>query len=111
MDTSQPPSSEELAAAIQRLAIELADAHPDPANLAVIGIARGGVKLGKRLAKSIGERLKQELPYGTVDISFHRDDLSSNPVPNVMSFANLPFDVEGKTIILIDDVFSKFSIC
>ncbi|MDA0346339.1 MAG: bifunctional pyr operon transcriptional regulator/uracil phosphoribosyltransferase PyrR [Verrucomicrobia bacterium] len=111
MDTSQPPSSEELAAAIQRLAIELAEAYPDPANLVIVGIARGGIELGKRLAKSIGERLKHELPYGIVDISFHRDDLSSNPVPNIMSFANLPFDVEGKTIILVDDViFSGRSI-
>jgi pyrimidine operon attenuation protein / uracil phosphoribosyltransferase len=111
METSQPPSSEELAAAINRLAIELSDAHPDPANLVVVGIARGGVELGKRLATSIGERLNHELPYGIVDISFHRDDLSSNPVPNVMSFANLPFDVEGKTIILVDDViFSGRSI-
>ena len=111
METSQPPSSEELADAIQRLAIELANSHPDPSNLAVIGIARGGVELGRRLAKDVGERLNHELPFGSVDISFHRDDLSSNPVPNIMSFANLPFDVEGKTIILVDDViFSGRSI-
>lgn len=104
METFQPPSSEEIAAAIQGLAVELADAHPDGSKLAVVGIAVGGIELGRRLTKSISERLKQEIPYGVVDISFHRDDISSNPVPNIQSFANLPFDVEGKTVILVDDV-------
>jgi pyrimidine operon attenuation protein / uracil phosphoribosyltransferase len=111
METSQPPSSEEIAAAIQRLAIELADKHSKTTNLAIVGIARGGIELGKRLTKLISEELDQEIPYGVVDISFHRDDISSNPVPNIQSFANLPFDVEGRHIILVDDViFSGRSI-
>lgn len=111
METSQPPSSEEIAAAIQRLAIELADAHSETSNLAVVGIARGGIELGKRLTKLAGAKLNRELPYGVVDFSFHRDDISSNPVPNIQSFANLPFDVEGKHIILVDDViFSGRSV-
>lgn len=104
MQTSRPPSHAEIASAIQQLATDLAEACPDASKLAIIGIARGGVELAKRLTRSLEDRLKQEIPFGVIDISFHRDDISSNPVPHVQSFANLPFDAEGKTVILVDDV-------
>ncbi len=111
MQITQPPSHEDIAEAIKRLTLELADAYPDPANLTLIGIARGGVELGKRIQTGLAEKLNQDIPYGVVDISFHRDDISSNPVPNIQSFANLPFNVEGKNVVLIDDViFSGRSV-
>lgn len=104
MQTSQPPSHEDIASAISRLTVELSEAYPDPTDLVLIGIARGGIELGKRIQAAMSDRLKHDIPHGVVDISFHRDDISSNPVPNIQSFANLPFDVEGKTVVLIDDV-------
>ena len=104
METSQPPSQEDIANAISRLTVELSEAYPDPTNLVLIGIARGGIELGKRIRNGMAEALSHDIPYGVVDISFHRDDISSNPVPNIQSFANLPFNVEGKTVVLIDDV-------
>ena len=111
MQTSQPPTHEEIATAIQRLATQIIESCSDPDRLAVIGIARGGVELGKRMAAILQENLGHDIPYGVVDISFHRDDISSNPVPNIQSFANLPFNVEDKTVILVDDViFSGRSI-
>lgn len=111
METSQPPSHEDIAEAIKRLTDELSEAYPDPSKLTLIGIARGGVELGKRIQKALAEKLSQDIPYGVVDISFHRDDISSNPVPNIQSFANLPFNVEGKHVVLIDDVvFSGRSV-
>ena len=104
METSQPPTHEEIAEAINRLVAKLAEVYANTSNLAVIGIARGGVELGKRINNGLSEKLRREIPYGIVDISFHRDDINSNPVPNIQTFANLPFDVEGKTVILVDDV-------
>lgn len=104
METIQPPTSEQIAEAITGLAVELANSFTRDADLAVVGIARGGIELGKRLSQLISEKLKQEIPCGVVDISFHRDDISSNPVPNIQSIANLPFDVKGKSIVLVDDV-------
>ena len=104
MQTSQPPSHEEIAEAIKRLTVKLAEAHPDTSQLALIGIARGGIELGKRIKAGLSDSLQCDIPYGVVDISFHRDDISSNPVPHIQSFANLPFNVEGKTVILVDDV-------
>lgn len=104
MESTEQPSAEAIESAIQRLARDLADAHRDSENLAVIGIAEGGNGLAKRLARMISDHLGRTLPCGVIDISFHRDDISSNPVPNIQSFANLPFDVNDRTIILVDDV-------
>jgi len=104
METSQAPTHEEIAEAINRLVVELADVHGNASSLAVIGIARGGVELGRRINNGLSEKLGREIPYGVVDISFHRDDINSNPVPNIQSFANLPFNAEGTTVILVDDV-------
>jgi pyrimidine operon attenuation protein / uracil phosphoribosyltransferase len=104
MQTSQPPTHEEIAEAIQRLVDYLAEAHSGTENLVVIGIARGGVELAKRITTGLSTKLGRQIPYGVVDISFHRDDISSNPVPHIQSFDNLPFFVEDKQVILVDDV-------
>lgn len=104
MKSPEQPSAEAIEAAIQRLARELAEAHQDSENLAVIGIAQGGNGLARRLARMISDHLGRTLPCGVVDISFHRDDISSNPVPNIQAFSNLSFDVDDRTIILVDDV-------
>lgn len=111
METSRPPSHEEIAQAIERLVLDLAATYSAGDPVVVIGIARGGVELGKRLCQALGEKTGRDIPCGVVDISFHRDDISSNPVPHIQSFANLPFDVEGKSVILVDDViFSGRSV-
>ncbi|MCB1123810.1 MAG: bifunctional pyr operon transcriptional regulator/uracil phosphoribosyltransferase PyrR [Verrucomicrobiae bacterium] len=111
MTTAQPPSHEEIAEAINRLVLDLAEAYSESENVVVIAIARGGVELGKRISSALGDKLGREIPCGVVDISFHRDDISSNPVPHIQTFANLPFDVEEKTVILVDDViFSGRSV-
>ncbi len=104
MVTSGQPSTEDIESAIERLAHDLAETHKNSKNLAVIGIAGGGITLARRLARMLSDKLGRKLPCGVVDISFHRDDISSNPVPNIQSFANLPFAVDDSTLILVDDV-------
>lgn len=104
MESPEQPSAEAIESAIQRLARDLAEAHQDSENLAVIGIAGGGIELARRLARMISDQIGRKLPCGAIDISFHRDDISSNPVPNIQTFSNLPFSVQNRTLILVDDV-------
>ena len=89
--------------AIDRLASTIARHHAATSNLLLLGIANGGVTLAHRLA----DRLKKaglKPGSGTLDISFHRDDIGRNPVPKEFSPTIIPHDVNGATVILVDDV-------
>ena len=90
--------SAEVQAAIDRLAAAIVARHPNPRGLLLLGIANGGIELARRL----GERLR--LPAGIVDISFHRDDFGSQPIPKETTSSRIPGEVQGATVILVDDV-------
>ncbi len=70
-------------------------------NTALVGIHSGGVWLMERIL----DNLKQEIPYGTLDAALYRDDFSQRGLKDELQPANIPFDVTGKHIILIDDIF------
>ena len=72
--------------------------HGDPAKLLLLGVANGGVELARRLARQIGA------PAGTLDISFHRDDIGRHPIPKEFAPTQIPADVDGATVVLVDDV-------
>jgi pyrimidine operon attenuation protein/uracil phosphoribosyltransferase len=91
--------SREVHAAIDRLAAAIAERHPDPRNLLVLGIANGGIPLARRLGSILG--IKR---VGDLDISFHRDDLGKHPIPKEFAGTLLPGDVNGASVILVDDV-------
>ncbi|MDB6165156.1 MAG: pyrR [Lacunisphaera sp.] len=89
--------------AISRVASAIAKKHAKTAKLLLLGIANGGIALAQRLAA----RLRQAglAPgTGTLDISFHRDDIGRNPVPKEFSPTVIPHDINGATVILVDDV-------
>ncbi|NBR46454.1 MAG: bifunctional pyr operon transcriptional regulator/uracil phosphoribosyltransferase PyrR [Verrucomicrobia bacterium] len=88
--------------AIRRIAHEIAEKHPQ-GNVALIGIQTRGVPLAHRLAREFSQiEPGQTLAVGSLDISFHRDDLARNiPVPKG---SEVLFDVKDKTVILVDDV-------
>lgn len=88
----------EIHAAIERLARTIGEHHPQPASLVLLGIANGGIELARRLAKKLGAKT------GTLDISFHRDDIDRNPIPKEFAATRIPSDVSGATVILVDDV-------
>lgn len=87
---------------VRRIAHEMAERHPR-GNLALIGIQTRGVPLAHRLAKEYQAIEKGEpLPVGSLDISFHRDDLAENmPLPKG---TQVLFDLQDRTVILVDDV-------
>jgi pyrimidine operon attenuation protein / uracil phosphoribosyltransferase len=89
---------------INEMVKAIVEEHNQSEYLVVAGIANGGVGLGKILADSLKKEFGHTIPYGTVDILFHRDDLKHKPIPKITFPTDLPFDIEGATVILVDDV-------
>jgi pyrimidine operon attenuation protein/uracil phosphoribosyltransferase len=102
-------NAEAIQRAVRRMAREIVDrAGRTPggkgAALAIVGIRRGGVHLAERLRREIGEATGREPPVGTLDIALYRDDLAERGVAPVVGPTAIPFSVQGKTIVLVDDV-------
>jgi pyrimidine operon attenuation protein/uracil phosphoribosyltransferase len=104
MDPSEIPTPEQIEEAIHNLATDLADMHAETENLCIVGIANGGVPLARSLQVKLAAKLGKDIPYGTADISFHRDDIGHNPIPKETGSTQILADVEGATILLVDDV-------
>jgi pyrimidine operon attenuation protein / uracil phosphoribosyltransferase len=92
--------------ALTRIAHEIAERNESGSEVVVIGIQRGGVALSRRLGALLSTIWGQPVPMGSLDVSMHRDDLDNRTAPNVQPTV-IPFDVTGKTVILIDDVLYK----
>jgi len=97
-------SSTEVNQALDRLAGVIVNAHGSTQNLMFVGVADGGIGVAHRLAEKVEESLGRKIPLGIVDVSFHRDDIGSNPIPKAVIPTNLPPEVEGSSCILFDDV-------
>ena len=103
-EKTQLMSATEIDRTLMRLAHEIVERHNGVEGVVVVGIRRRGVPLAERLAKKIEEMEKVSLPVGALDITFHRDDLSRVDQSPVVQPSPLPFSVEDKTVILVDDV-------
>jgi pyrimidine operon attenuation protein/uracil phosphoribosyltransferase len=89
--------------AIERVASAIATRHASTDRLLLLGIANGGIVLAARLAARL-KKAGLKPGTGTIDISFHRDDIGRNPIPKEFSPTIIPHDVNGATVILVDDV-------
>ena len=89
--------------ALTRIAHEVLEANKGAASLALVGIVTRGAVLAQRLAERIKGIEGTEVPVGTLDISFYRDDVASHLSPEVHR-TDIPFDVEERTVVLVDDV-------
>ena len=90
--------------AIVRIAHEIIERNKGVENVVLVGIRTRGVPIAKRLAAAIREIEKVELPVGMLDITLYRDDLSTLAYNPVCHGTEIEFDVDGKTVILVDDV-------
>jgi pyrimidine operon attenuation protein/uracil phosphoribosyltransferase len=97
-------SASEIERTLVRLAHEIVERNNGAANLGLVGIKRRGVPLAQRLAKIIETIEKAPVDTGVLDISFYRDDLSTRDVRPVVEKGDVGFNVEGRDIILMDDV-------
>lgn len=94
----------EMQRAIVRVAHEILERNHGISDLVLVGIQRRGVTIARRVAEAMNRIENTEVPFGTLDITFYRDDLSTlGPAPSVGK-TDLPFDINGKTIVLVDDV-------
>ena len=97
-------SSSEIERTLVRLAHEIVERNNGAANVGLVGIKRRGVPLAQRVGKLIETIERQPVDVGVLDISFYRDDLSTRDVRPVVEKADIGFDIEGRDIILMDDV-------
>jgi len=96
-------SSQQLLDTVRQLAIRLCEHHTAMKDVVFVGIQQGGVLVGNDIVAAIRE-LNPALPveYGQLDITFYRDDIRKEIMaPDTM---NIPFAIENKTVVLIDDV-------
>ncbi len=89
--------------ALTRIAHEIAERNDVGAEVVLVGIPEGGVPLSQQLGKILAEIWKHAVPLGSLDVSMHRDDLDRRAAPKVHPTV-IPFNVTGKTVVLVDDV-------
>ena len=103
-EKAQLMSASEIDRTLVRLAHEILEKTKDLDLLAFIGIRRRGVPLARRLASKIETLENRKIPVGILDINLYRDDLSTVDIKPVVSSTEIPFNVAGRDIILVDDV-------
>ena len=95
----------ELRRALVRMAHEVVERNPQRTDLALVGIRTRGVPLARRLAELIGEiEARPAPPVGILDITLYRDDLSGPGAYPAVRRSEIPFDVTGRVLVLVDDV-------
>jgi pyrimidine operon attenuation protein/uracil phosphoribosyltransferase len=89
--------------ALTRIAHEIAERNETATDLVLVGIPRGGAPLAERLGQILSGIVTQTIPVGSLDVNMHRDDLDQRAAPKIYP-TQIPFDVNGKTVVLVDDV-------
>lgn len=97
-------TSADMSRTLIRLSHEILEKNGDPHSITILGIPTRGADLAHRLAAIITEIIGFSLPVGTLDVTLHRDDLRIRPPRALMSTVIPPEGVEGRTVILVDDV-------
>ena len=87
-----------------RIAHEIVEKQSEPDRLAIVGIHRRGAILARRLHTLLADLLEAEIPIGEIDISFYRDDLARRSEAPVVHASQLDFPLDGRTIVVVDDV-------
>ena len=101
---TQVLSAEEMNRAIIRIAHEILEKNKGASHLVLIGIRTGGAFIAKRFQDKIEKIECKKIPFGLLDITLYRDDLTEvGPQPSIGE-TEISFDVNGKKVILVDDV-------
>jgi pyrimidine operon attenuation protein/uracil phosphoribosyltransferase len=95
--------AEDLRRAVTRIAHEIVEHNQGPEGVILVGLQTGGVPLARRLAETLQQIEGVDVPIGTIDVAFYRDDIGLRPVlPEAVT--DIPFDLTGRAVILVDDV-------
>jgi pyrimidine operon attenuation protein/uracil phosphoribosyltransferase len=93
-----------LARTLRRMADEIVELNNGTDGLIVVGIQRRGVQLAERIVKLIAEREKVTVPRGALDITLYRDDLQTVGPRPVVGPTDIPVNVDGQHVVIVDDV-------
>jgi pyrimidine operon attenuation protein / uracil phosphoribosyltransferase len=104
VEKSRIMDSARMKRAISRLASEIVEANHGAKDLYIVGIRRRGVPLAERIREKIFELEGDRPLYGIIDITLYRDDLSTVGASPIVNRTELEEDIEGKVIVLVDDV-------
>jgi pyrimidine operon attenuation protein/uracil phosphoribosyltransferase len=102
--TSVVFDAKDISRAITRISHEILERNKGANNLALIGIRTRGVTLAQRIRVKINEIENTEIDFGILDITLYRDDIASGKQNPLVEKTSIPFPLEGKQVVLIDDV-------
>lgn len=88
---------------LTRIAHEIVERNDQSQSVVVVGVQRGGIHLAERIGGLLQGIWGHAVPVGQIDVSMHRDDLDQHAAPKIMPTV-MPFDLNGKTVVLVDDV-------
>lgn len=97
-------AADEITLALRRIVLQIIERNHNVDSMAVVGIHTCGVFLAKRIVALIEDISGKTVPYGSLDISLYRDDWSLVSQSPVVKTTDIQFAVEGKKLILVDDV-------
>ena len=89
---------------LKRMADEIVELNDGTDGLVIVGIQRRGVQLADRIVRMIGEREGAVVPRGALDITLYRDDLQTVGPRPVVGPTDLPWNLDGKHVVIVDDV-------
>lgn len=104
MGTTLLLEEHEMTRMLERLASQIMERHADCGHVMLVGVERRGADLAHRLAGLLQERLEQPVLLGTLDINLYRDDWTSLEAQPHIGQSRIPASVDGRVIILVDDV-------
>lgn len=96
--------AEAIRRAIRRIAHEIIERNPQLAKVVLVGIPSRGVEIAERIATFIHEIEEIDIETGTIDVAMHRDDVGTRAELPVVRASKLPLPLEGRTVIIVDDV-------
>lgn len=88
---------------LTRIAHEIVERNDNNQSVVIVGVQRGGIHLAERLGGLLKGIWGHAVPVGRIDVGMHRDDLNHHAAPNIQPTV-MPFDINGKTVVLVDDV-------
>ena len=97
-------TQEDIRRTLARIAHEIIERNKTTEHLILVGMHTRGVPLAKRLAANMEDFEKSKIPVGTLDITPYRDDLSSLDLQPAVKLTEIPTSIDGKVIVLVDDV-------
>lgn len=104
MEQAHILTAEELNRTYLRFAHQFIEPFATTSNLAIVGMQTRGVYIARRIHQILAENLSEELDFGILDVTFYRDDFRTRMKMPDVKVTEIPFDLDEKDVILVDDV-------